>query len=144
MIRPSVPRLALGFATVAVVGAVAGGVWLMGAPSDERLRRLDDRRVSDLVAMSRSVDMFFKRHGRLPESLDEVSGEPGLGVAVNDPETGLEYRYRKMDDDNYRLCARFALDSSGDGQEVRGNAPGTWSHGAGKQCFYLEVRGRDR
>ena len=46
---------------------------IIGLPSEERTRQIDERRVEDLQRISRAVEVYHTRHQRLPQSLDELS-----------------------------------------------------------------------
>ena len=82
-------------AALAVLGALGGGFYLIGPPADERARRIDARRQNDLQQLSGVVDVYWTRHNRLPESLDEISRESGADVYARDPERGEVYEYRQ-------------------------------------------------
>jgi len=139
--RSAVPRVVLGVAGVAVAAVVAGGVWLMGSPAEQRARDLDKRRVSDLRDIADDVGAYFKHHERLPESLADLAGESGLHVTIRDPGTGREYDYQALEAGAYRLCAEFGRESEGEARRAAGLGlgPGYWYHGAGRQCFDLRV-----
>ncbi len=115
--------------TFAVVVAVAGGLYLLGSPFDERARRLDDRRVSDLASRAFAVDLFWTRRGVLPASLEELRSEPTEATSFVDPSTGRPYSYHALDGAVFELCAQFERSSS---PRV---ADGFWTHAAGSQCF---------
>jgi hypothetical protein len=119
--------------TVVVAAAVVTGIVIIGSPGEERTRRLDTRRVQDLQQISQAVQVYRARHQRTPSSLDELSREPGLAMVPRDPVTGQPYRYVSVDADSYELCATFDRDS-----DVR--TATFWSHGAGTQCFSLNVK----
>ena len=119
-----------------VVAAIVGGLILLGPPSAERQRRLDQMRVDDLRSLSRAVDLFWGRHQKLPESLEQLSREPTILVKSVDPETAEPYEYRPGAERSYELCAIFAHDLASE-QEVRER--GFWSHGMGGTCFELDV-----
>jgi hypothetical protein len=128
-------KRALAIVLVLVVAAaVTSGIVIIGSPIEERIRRLDARRVDDLQRLSRSVDVYHARHKRVPASLEELSTEPGLGDIPRDPVTGAAYGYRSSGERNYELCATFDRDTAG----VR--TADFWSHGAGAQCFTQEIR----
>ncbi len=130
---------ALRIATVGAVAAVAlSSLPAAGAPSAERARRLDERRVEDLRAMSEAANVYVQRHSRLPGTLEELSSEGGLDVAAQGRETG-PYEYRATGDRSYELCATFQRASTG-GQRLSGEA--FWAHGAGRQCYQFEVIGK--
>ena len=127
------PHDALGVvALVVVAAAVTGGLWLTGSPAEARLVRLDDRRIEDLRRISNLVDVYWRRHRRLPGSLAEVGSEPG--AAGRDPITDQPYEFRATGARQYELCAVF------DRKSVKPEWS-SWSHGAGRTCFPIEVPG---
>lgn len=128
------PRIA-GFAILLVVAGIGGGLLILGSPADERVNRLDRRRVQDLQQIERAVNLHWTRQGRLPVSLDELSRDAGVRISVNDPVTGEPYAYRPLDDAKFEVCAVFETAEQG---EVA--IAGFWSHGAGRQCFQPMAR----
>jgi hypothetical protein len=134
----------LGVATTAVIAAVVGGLFLIGSPAEERARRLDSRRVTDLQRIRAATDLYWTRHSRLPASLDELSGEPGVRITTRDPESGETYRYETMDSARYEVCASFERPSD---PVARNREMDLWAHDAGPQCFRLdaeEIAGAER
>lgn len=123
-------------AAIVVVAAIVAGLVLIGPPSQERLRTMDARRVSDLQAAALAVDRYWNRHQALPQSLDALARERGEVFTVRDPGSGLPYEYHGNADRSYTLCAAFALGSAGN-EPVQGRF---WAHGQGRQCFSLEAR----
>ncbi|MFQ5737884.1 MAG: hypothetical protein ACE5JX_02645 [Acidobacteriota bacterium] len=157
---PSGAHVLIGLAIGVVVVAVVSGLIVLGPPSEQRARRLDERRVEDLRGITRAVDLYWTRHGRLPTSLDELLRESGVNINSNDPSTTQLYDYRVLGDKTYELCAHFQRDSPEPSQPVSkpkeravislddldslpvpATPPdkGFWSHGAGRQCFQPEV-----
>jgi hypothetical protein len=136
--EPRWRRLVARGALVFVGLAAAGGFFGVGAPSDERARRLDTRRVADLRGISEAANVFLDRHGRLPGSLDELAREPGVSLNLRDPGS-TAYEYRVTGGRSYEVCATFQRDSAESGR------PGAdfWSHGAGRQCFRIERKASD-
>jgi hypothetical protein len=131
-VSPVSPHAALGgVALVVVAAAITGGLWLIGSPAEARLERLDERRVEDLRRLSTLVDAYWRSHRRLPGSIAEVRSEPG--VAGRDPVTGQPYEFRATGERQYELCAFF------DRKSVT-TEWSSWSHGAGRTCFPIEVR----
>ena len=59
-------RLAVAGSIAAVVAAVVAGLWSIGPPSEQRLRRLDERRVSDLTQLSQAVHWYHTERRALP------------------------------------------------------------------------------
>jgi hypothetical protein len=75
-------------AVLAVLGALGGGLYLVGPPADARARRVDAHRENDLQRLRLAADLYWSRHGRLPASLDELDLEAGTRIYSRDPETG--------------------------------------------------------
>jgi hypothetical protein len=122
------------FAVAAIVVVVAAGLFVAGAPSEERARRLDERRLQELRDISYAANLYLDRHKRLPVSLPELAAEGGSSIRLQDPE-GRPYEYRVTGEKTYELCATFQRDSSEQSPRMAGDF---WSHGLGRQCFQLE------
>jgi hypothetical protein len=135
-VRFSGRHVILGFAITTVGGAIVAGLMIVGSPGDERMRRLDDRRVRDLVDITRAVNGYWTKHARLPSSLDELLESPGTAVQSRDPLTGQPYSFGVLGVTTYEVCADFQRESS----EANSDAFGRfWSHGTGRRCFRLEA-----
>ena len=161
---PAGTTVFIGLAIGAVVVAVVGGLVVLGPPSEERARRLDERRVEDLRGITRAVHLYWTRHGRLPSSLGDLSSESGVGVSARDPGTAQAYELRVLDAETYELCASFEFNTPIPSARFRpglgaapepGDSAGLaldvsedfWSHGVGRRCFRLdaqEVPARER
>jgi hypothetical protein len=119
------------------MAAVITGVVILGSPAEERAKRLDLRRVSDLQGMQNAVNFYFSERGTLPVSLEELSKQPGVRIG-SDPVTGAAYRYRASGVEQFELCGTFD----------RASAPRVltgvdlWAHSAGEYCFMRKVAKR--
>ena len=124
---------------IAVVAAAAIiGVILLDSPAQERLRRLDERRVDELHQLAYGVDIYWTREGHLPASLAELSEEERIVRDLADPATGQPYEYRVLGDKTFELCAVFTRDSGTDGRNFPDRS--FWLHGPGRQCFQLKAQ----
>jgi type II secretory pathway pseudopilin PulG len=117
-------------ALIVVAIAIVAAFRVMGSPAEQRLRRLDERRVEDLNRLSDAIQLYDSRHQRLPASLEEIERDQGTDAARRDPVTQQPYEYRVDGPKAYSLCAHFDRESL---REVGFYA--TWPHGAGRQCF---------
>lgn len=124
-------KVLVGIVFAVVIGTVAGAFYLLGTPAEERTRRLDDRRVSDLQRLQLAIDLYWTRNGRLPSTLEELAKEAGTNIYGRDPVSGQPYEYRANDADTYELCAAF---------EREEQTGGFWSHGPGRRCFEMTSR----
>jgi hypothetical protein len=123
--------------TTIVVGAVITAIVLLDPPGVQRQRKMDERRIEDLMGIERAAEEYWTRHKALPPDLATLGKEPGLVVPANDPETGAAYVYETTGPKSYRLCAVFARTTA-----ERGAIPGylvKWAHGAGHHCFDLKI-----
>jgi hypothetical protein len=139
-------------ATLTVLAAVAGGLFLIEGPETERGRRIDARRVEDLEALARAIDCYWTLRGALPSDLDalaaqmeRLAGERPIDrrcrpSGTSDPETGDAYRYRVVSEKSYERCARVAEPSPprpAAAPRREGDAARSWTQDAGPQCFSL-------
>ncbi|MBN1929528.1 MAG: hypothetical protein JW764_08305 [Chlorobiaceae bacterium] len=116
-----------------VVVAVVRGLFLIGPIDEQRNRKFDERRLSDLQRIVSSVEFYYRTHHELPDSLDALATLPGSRIPLVDPESGKPYGYRRLSPETYELCASFALESD-ESTALR------WSHKAGTACFHQRVR----
>ncbi len=126
-------RVLLGFGVAAGIVAVIAGVMVAGTPAEGRMQRLDRVRANDLRSIATSIDAFWERHERVPDSLGELVADPRAQVSIEDPGTEQEYEYRILDEDSYELCAVFALASVSNNRA----RDAFWLHDAGRHCFSL-------
>jgi hypothetical protein len=136
MTRMSRAQVAGTAVAVAGTAAIVVGIVLLGSPADERVRRLDERRVQDLSATARAVDLYWTRHSRLPSSLDELRTQTGADITIADPATSDGYEFRPLRDARYELCATF----EGESRDSERGGAGFWSHRAGRQCFQRDAK----
>lgn len=133
MTRRTGPLVLVG-ATLVVIFAVIAGVRMLRSPDEERARRLDARRLRDLLALNAAVGTYVTRERSMPESLDALA--PGLvrQSATRDPERGDPYEYRVTGPRAFELCADFDEPDPSPPQGAR------WAHDEGRQCFSLAVK----
>lgn len=131
-------RMGLAALVVAVVAAVViAGFVMAGSPQEARLRRLDDRRVSDLRDVQIATNLHWTRTRSMPDSIDAALKAASRSQPRVDPGTGAAYEYRTLDGTSYELCAVFDR-ASQDPQAIAGDP--FWSHAAGRQCFTLTLK----
>ena len=134
-VRPG-RRALLVVVSAVVAAAVVAGFLVLGSPRDERGRRLDEVRVSDLMGLRSAVAGHFDRTGRLPASLAAL--DPGVPkpYATADPAGGGPYGYAVVDDSTFELCATF--DHEREAEEARFTYD-PWFHGPGRQCYRFRI-----
>jgi len=126
----------LGLAVTVAIGAIGAGLVIVGSPGQARERRLDERRVRDLESVTRAVNAYWTRNGRLPAVLGELLQSPATDSDRRDPLTSQPYAYTVIGGKTYELCADFQMDSREESNSYVGRF---WSHPAGHHCFRLDA-----
>ena len=135
---------ASGILLVILAGIVAGFVYA-GSPAEERIRRIDMQRVSNLQMLQSEIVSYWQAKEALPENFEAVVAANDVrGVVMPlDPETGKAYEYRVTGPLSFELCATFARKSEyGISTEVTTLArkpyydfAENWDHDMGRHCF---------
>jgi hypothetical protein len=119
-----------------VAAAVVAGIYVIGSPTEQRLRRLDEAQTQDLIATSYALDAYWRRNQQLPASLDELLRDRDASAILAGIDAQSTQEYMPRGPATYELCAVFNRPSS----EPRAVPGGVfWTHGQGRQCFQLEV-----
>lgn len=129
----------------AIIGIVAisvvGGFFVVGSPFEERIRRFDQKRISDLQFIQSEIVNYWISKEKIPATLALLKDDI-RGIAIpRDPETGTEYEYRTLEEMKFALCATFSRPSSA----IESTTPRpalepyagieNWEHGEGRICF---------
>jgi hypothetical protein len=130
-----------------VILAIVVGFFILGTPKSERLRRLDERRVSDLQSIQWQVINYWQTKNELPEGLSALEDSTTGVRSPVDPETGLIYEYKIIPEKDltFELCANFKTDTSSSitkdsisrpvmPYEI-GSEAWNWQHPIGRFCF---------
>ena len=129
-----------------VVFAIIGGFWVTGLPSQQRLMKLDQQRVSDLSSIQQGIVDYWRANKEVPDSLDILSDYWSPSDTFYDPETGEPYEYNVTGERTFELCAFFDTNSADHlyrgGYEMPRPSPvfpegisQNWEHGEGRYCF---------
>lgn len=133
-----------------VLAAMAWGFYSAGSPQAERLRRFDERRISDLQQIQWQIINYWQAKEKLPTSMESLRDEISGFVPPVDPETSMAYEYSVVDELNFKLCATFRLSSRDNSRPeksipvpaaIDGSYPGVdvWSHDSSRTCFEREI-----
>ena len=137
------------FATILTVVALIYGFSAIPSPMQQRVLKLDHKRVSDLGQLQYSVEDYYQNNGILPQTLDvleENSYSPSETLDKTDPETKKPYEYTLVTPNSYKLCATFTTDSSqqsssyDDENYTYDTYKSKFKHPKGYYCFTLHVR----
>lgn len=123
-----------------VAAAIAAGLYVLGSPAEQRLKRMDEVRTQELIATSHALDAFWRRNQQLPASLDELLQDRDASAILAGIDVQSTQEYKPRGPATYELCANFNRVSSASSQPPGGVF---WSHGEGRQCFVLEVEAQE-
>lgn len=118
------------------------GFIIDGTPSQYRDRRTDNQRLRDLqfianVLQANSRPIANQPPAPLPEDLKQLVDRKLITHArIQDPVSKENYRYVRMGDSKYQLCATFAT-SNIDNEDRMESA--FWKHSAGETCFEIDA-----
>jgi|SRR3989344_1283104 len=125
-----------------VIGAVAVAIvasfFVIGTPNEERLRRFDDKRVSDLYSIQSETLNFWIKKERLPQTPSELESDLGYFTVPTDPQTKAPYEYRVLGQYQFELCASFVTEGASTSDYYTPALYGfesKWNHGIGRTCF---------
>ena len=130
----------LAVVVLVIVGCIAYALTLTGSPGSQRETRLDERRVTDLSSIAANIDLYWESNEGLPDGLEDMAGPDYYISSVNDPETGVRYEYRILEEPSYELCAIFSTDTIGADRGSRAFSERNWEHQRGRHCFELSAR----
>lgn len=124
---------------ILVVVAIVGGFLAIGSPAQERERKLDDQRVSDLSSIQSEVLSYWQMKGELPKDLSDLDDSLSYFVLPSDPETKAPYEYSVMASTTFQLCATFGAPSRVEDESMARpyyeGLSGSFPHGEGRTCF---------
>jgi hypothetical protein len=124
-------RVAAWASALVVAAVVAAALSIIGKPSEQRLMRLDERRVMDLRGFTGAVNRYRGQRQELPARAEDVIDGQITTRLPLDPESQQPYDYRVIDAEHYEVCATFSRPS-------REPANDFWFHEAGRSCFSLD------
>jgi hypothetical protein len=144
MVLRGVEIVTISFFVLSLVGSFV----IMGSPKEQRLRRIDDQRVSSLQNMHYAVQNYYTEFKTLPTSTEQIfkKVDPGMVASDRDPETNELYVYEVTGTTTYKLCATFSTVSYE--REVQKGvtrpvaALGSdydWTHDEGYYCFDRKI-----
>ncbi|MGB0133959.1 hypothetical protein [Dokdonella sp.] len=131
-------RMLVSGATLVVIITVVAGLVVIGPPSLQRERKLDQRRIFDLSQLVRQVTNYWKSNKKLPMNIDALAELPGFRIP-SDPKTSTSYEYTPTGELTFKVCAVFALDTSEAPHTAYFPGSEEWLHGVGHTCFDRNV-----
>lgn len=122
--------------SIVSVVLIALTFFVVGSPTQARLERLDNERVSALMTVQYAVEFYYTSNGSLPESLDQLDQFNFGSTNFTDPVSGTPYDYTPSEGGAYTICATFDTNTE-DVSRKDASMVSTqdWQHPAGNYCF---------
>jgi len=132
--------------SIIILLSVIYGIVLIGSPSEQRAKMMDDQRINDLSSIqSQIVYTQWQNKGEVPASLDALKDPISGYMLPTDPETKQSYEYKMISKNSFELCATFRTESLATPDTtaakpmsypyVNGMINENWQHGIGRTCF---------
>ncbi len=133
--------------------AIIGGFFVAGSPKEERAKRYDERRVSDLQNIQNEIIYYWQAKQKLPDLLADINDATRGVLVPTDPETSANYEYKIISKLTFNLCANFSKASRQDavyntqpslieaptGMRYTEKTGTSWNHPAGNFCFERKI-----
>src|SRR3989338_10548345 len=136
-----------------VVAAVVAGFFIVDSPSETRIKKFDEQRVSDLSFIQSEIINYWTRKGELPKMLLDLKDDiRGVSIPA-DPESDNEYGYKARGKYEFSLCANFSTNNVDETKPLnksisppykpvlmrQENYSDWWGHSVGYVCFDRKI-----
>ncbi len=135
------PKIFAIVAMVAVAAVVVTGLIINESPAITRQKRQDEETVSRLSQTAWAVESYYQQEGKLPDSLQDLTGVKLVENDAINPVSGEEFEYRVVSGLSYELCTTFQVannEKTDEGDYWSYNPE--WLHGVGRQCFTKKIQ----
>ncbi|MDD4803813.1 MAG: DUF5671 domain-containing protein [Candidatus Pacebacteria bacterium] len=134
-------RISLYVVSTIILASVIYGIVVIGLPSTQRARNLDQTRINDLMSIqSQIVYSEWQNKGDIPVNLEALKDPISNYTVPLDPETKQNYEYKKITKNSFELCATFGTQNKTDTNTKSVAKNGyldneNWQHDSGRYCF---------
>jgi len=142
------PKILAWKLAIVVVVSIVAGFFIIGTPQEQRVRRFDEQRVSDLQSLQNQIVNYWIQKESLPSNLNLLEDSISGFFVSKDPETQADYEYNITGTLSFELCAVFKTSSKDLGVTYKGSRVSSivpmyygpsfqqnWDHEAERTCF---------
>ncbi|KKP59136.1 MAG: hypothetical protein UR53_C0008G0006 [Candidatus Magasanikbacteria bacterium GW2011_GWC2_34_16] len=141
--KTKIPFILTIVVLVVVLASIVMGFFIVGTPKDQRNRRFDEQRISDLQIIQNQVVDYWVKKNTLPKNLIDLQDNISGFIVPNDPDSKITYEYNIVSPLAFELCANFVTSDSDFNTEASpkfavpydGVYKQNWSHAIGRTCF---------
>ncbi len=141
--NPSRAKMVGYAAGILVALSIIAGFFIMGSPTQVRLYRFDDQKVSDLQSIQSQIVNYWQQKEAFPKSLTDLEDPISGFIVPKDPQSGEAYEYILGEGMSFQLCATFNAESQGQPRPYEsypsGKEEDNWQHPQGRHCFERSI-----
>lgn len=143
-----VPKILAWTLSIVVIVSIVAGFFIIGTPQEQRARRFDEQRVSDLQSLQNQIVNYWIQKETLPPSLNLLEDSISGFFVAKDPQNQADYEYNILSPLSFELCAVFKTSSKDFSTTYKGSRPMSvvplyygpsfqqnWDHEAERTCF---------
>jgi len=141
-IKSKIPKMLALILFFVVLSSIVVGFFIIGTPFEQRQRRFDEERISNLQVLQSQIINYWIQKESLPQNLNELENSIFGYIVPVDPESDLAYEYIVIDALSFELCAIFKTstdDLSFTSQGLKTHPYDSfqyeWKHEAERTCF---------
>lgn len=142
-LKSKAPKILAWVLSFVVLASIVWGFFIIGTPAEQRERRFDEQRTSDLQMLQNQIISYWVKKEALPQSLSSLEDNISGFIVPKDPGTDQAYEYAVTDELSFELCADFKTSTSDFGLDGRADKyfyvydsfQQNWSHEAERTCF---------
>jgi len=136
-------KISAAVVSLILLSSVVCGIVVIGSPSEQRARAMDEQRISDLMSIQNEiVYTWWENKGDIPEILDNLTNPINGFVVPKDPVTGENYEYIRVSKNTFQLCAILETENLNTDAKisqypypVKNGVNENWQHDVGRNCF---------
>jgi hypothetical protein len=145
--KSKTPKILAWILSFVVLASIIAGFFIIGMPAEQRQRRFDEQKVTNLQILQDQIINYWVRKEALPQNLSELEDSISGFVVPVDPESDLVYEYIVIDTLSFKLCATFKTSTEDFGSTSQGSKyfypydsfQQRWEHEAERTCFTRTV-----
>ncbi|MFH1820615.1 MAG: DUF5671 domain-containing protein [Candidatus Nealsonbacteria bacterium] len=143
-IKSKTPKVLAWILSFVVLMSIACGFFIIGTPAEQRQRKFDEQRISDLQMLQSQIINYWTRKELLPQNLNELEDNISGFIVPKDPQNDLAYEYIIIDTFSFELCATFKTSTKDFTSTSKGirdvyypydSFNQNWAHEAERTCF---------
>jgi len=142
-IKSKTPKILAWILSFVVLVSIICGFFIIGTPTEQRQRRFDEQRVSNLQTLQDRIINYWIQKETLPQNLSKLEDSISGFIAPADPESDIAYEYHIIDTLSFELCATFKTSTenfSSTAKNTKYSYPydsfqQRWEHKAERTCF---------